>query len=320
MRAFTAFSPAGARTAKQQLGSFRPVQGSSSRRTVVVQARQAEAGVGIFGTKAGMMTYFTEAGLAVPATVISLESGNYVTAVKTPETDGYAAVQGETDAAARLASAGPHAALGRRAAAAAAASTQALGASRCRALPTAAAHGIDHHAPTRMHAQVGYKVVAERKVRKPELGHLAKAGCKPLKHLREFKLKDASKVAEYTPGQELDVNAIIKVSDHIDIAGTTIGKGFQGTIKRWGHRRGLMTHGSKSHREHGSTGPGSTPGRTFPGLKSAGHMGNVRRKVRALEVLLVDTERGALVVKGSVPGKRGNILEIAPAKIVGKNC
>lgn len=76
-----------------------------------------------------------------------------------------------------------------------------------------------------------------------------------------------------------------------------------GTIKRWGHRRGLMTHGSKSHREHGSTGPGSTPGRTFPGLKSAGHMGNVRRKARSMQVLKVDTERGALVVKGSVPGK-----------------
>ena len=64
-----------------------------------------------------------------------------------------------------------------------------------------------------------------------------------------------------------------------------------------------MTHGSKSHREHGSTGPGSTPGRTFPGLKSAGHLGNVRRKVRSLQVLKVDTEKGARVVKGSVPGK-----------------
>jgi large subunit ribosomal protein L3 len=81
-----------------------------------------------------------------------------------------------------------------------------------------------------------------------------------------------------------------------------------------------MTHGSKSHREHGSTGPGTTPGRTFPGLKSAGHMGNVRRKVRSVKVLKVDAERGAVIVKGSVPGKRGNLLEIAPAKIVGTNC
>lgn len=93
-----------------------------------------------------------------------------------------------------------------------------------------------------------------------------------------------------------------------------------GTIKRYGMKRGAMTHGSKSHREHGSTGPGTTPGRTFPGLKMAGHMGAVRRKSRSLEVLRVDLERGAIVVKGSVPGKAGNVLEIAPAKVVGVNC
>jgi len=80
-------------------------------------------------------------------------------------------------------------------------------------------------------------------------------------------------------------------------------------------KRGAMTHGSKSHREHGSTGPGTTPGRNFPGLKMAGQMGNVRRKVRSLQVLKVDMERRAIVVRGSVPGKAGNILEIAPAKV-----
>lgn len=88
-----------------------------------------------------------------------------------------------------------------------------------------------------------------------------------------------------------------------------------GSIKRWGMKRGAMTHGSKSHREHGSTGPGTTPGRNFPGLKMSGHMGNVRRKVRSLQVLKVDMERRAIVVRGSVPGKAGNILEIAPAKV-----
>lgn len=79
-----------------------------------------------------------------------------------------------------------------------------------------------------------------------------------------------------------------------------------------------MTHGSKSKREHGSTGPGSSPGRVFPGLKAAGQMGNVRRKLKA-EVLLVDAENSAIVVKGSVPGKPGNVVEIAPAKVVGVN-
>eukprot|EP00878_Enallax_costatus_P027207 GHUV01029269.1.p1 GENE.GHUV01029269.1~~GHUV01029269.1.p1 ORF type:complete len:208 (+),score=72.63 GHUV01029269.1:420-1043(+) len=207
-----------------------------------------------------MMTYFTEQGTAVPATVIALEEGNYVTMVKTTATDGYDAVQ------------------------------------------------------------VGYKVVAERKVRKPELGHLKKSNCPPMKHLREFKLVDSSKVSEYQAGQQLDISSILKEGDKIDIAGTTVGKGFQGTIKRYGMKRGAMTHGSKSHREHGSTGPGTTPGRTFPGLKMAGHMGAQRRKCRSLQVLKVDAERGAIVVKGSVPGKAGNILEIAPAKIVGVNC
>jgi large subunit ribosomal protein L3 len=216
--------------------------------------------VGIYGTKAGMMTYFTEDGLAVPATVIALEEGNVVTMVKTAETDGYDAVQ------------------------------------------------------------IGYKVVAERKVRKPELGHLQKSGCPPMKHLREFKLKDAAAVAAFQPGQKLEIAEMFKAGDNIDIAGTTVGKGFQGTIKRYGMKRGAMTHGSKSHREHGSTGPGTTPGRTFPGLKMSGHMGAVRRKCRSLQVLKVDLERGAIVVKGSVPGKAGNILEIAPAKIVGTNC
>ena len=91
-----------------------------------------------------------------------------------------------------------------------------------------------------------------------------------------------------------------------------------GGIKRWGFARGNMTHGSKSKREHGSTGPGSTPGRVFPGLKAAGQMGNVRRKLRA-EVLAVDAANGAVVVKGTVPGKPGNVVELAPAKIVGVN-
>lgn len=247
----------GGQTARLSASGVKPARAACK---MVVQARQYEGGVGIFGTKAGMMTYFTPEGLAVPATVIALEEGNIVTMVRTQETDGYDAVQ------------------------------------------------------------VGYKVVKERKIRKPELGHLKKAGCPPLKHIREFKLRDPAVVAQYTPGQQLDVADLIKEGEKVDVAGTTIGKGFQGSIKRWGMKRGAMTHGSKSHREHGSTGPGTTPGRTFPGLKMAGHMGNVRRKSKALQVLKVDTERKAIVVKGSVPGKAGNILEIAPAKIVGVNC
>lgn len=222
-----------------------------------VVMRTKEAGVGIFGTKAGMTQIFTKEGLALPATVIALEEGNIVTQVKTPATDGYTAVQ------------------------------------------------------------VGYEVVKEKKLTKPELGHLAKAGLPPLRHLREFKIADAS---SYEVGQQLNVEDMFDVGDLVDVAGTSIGKGFQGTIKRWGHHRGLMTHGSKSKRQHGSIGQCATPARVFPGLKMAGQMGNKRIKVKKLQVLRIDAERRALVVKGAVPGKPGALLEIAPAKHPRGNC
>uniref|UniRef100_A0A7S3VGR8 Large ribosomal subunit protein uL3c n=1 Tax=Dunaliella tertiolecta TaxID=3047 RepID=A0A7S3VGR8_DUNTE len=231
----------------------------ASRKPLNVVARSQASAVGIFGTKAGMMSYFREDGTCVPATVIALEGGNMVTMIKTEETDGYNAVQ------------------------------------------------------------VGYKTVPERKVKKPELGHLKKAGCPPMRHLREFKLPRKDFVEVYEPGQQLEIEDIFKVGDEVDVAGKTIGKGFQGTIKRWHHHRGLMTHGSKSHREHGSTGASTTPSRVFPGLKMAGKMGNARRVVKQQEILKIDLARKAIVIKGCVPGKPGSVVEVTPAKIVGKN-
>lgn len=236
-----------------------PTASSAARnvapRNIQIQCRTLEAGVGLYGTKAGMTTYYRD-GLAYPATVIAIEEGNIVTQVKTEEKDGYTAVQ------------------------------------------------------------VGYEVVAERKITKPEVGHLKKAGTPPLRHLREFRVKS---VEGYEPGQQLQFQEMFQVGDLVDIAGTSIGKGFQGGIKRWGFARGNMTHGSKSKREHGSYGPGTTPGRVFPGVKAAGQMGNVRSKMRKVEILAVDAENKAIAVKGSVPGKAGNIVEIAPAKKVGVN-
>ena len=127
-------------------------------------------------------------------------------------------------------------------------------------------------------------------------------------------------VKSYASGQQLKVEELFKVGDLVDVAGITIGKGFQGTIKRWGHKRGPMSHGSKSHRKHGSISCGSaTPSRVFPGMKMAGNMGNKRRKIRKLEIMEIEPEEKYLVVKGSVPGKPGNVLEITPAKIVGVN-
>ncbi|GFR51946.1 hypothetical protein Agub_g14468 [Astrephomene gubernaculifera] len=252
-RAFAASSSFKSAAAPVRVSRF------SRARTVLVEARQYRKALGVLGTKAGMMSYFTEDGLCVPATVIALEEGNVVTQVKTQDTDGYNAVQ------------------------------------------------------------VGYKAVAEKKVTKPELGHLKKSGVKPMRHLVEFKLKDRAAVEAYQPGQELDVAALLKEGETVDVAGVTVGKGFQGTIKRWHHKRGAMTHGSKSHREHGSIGAATTPSRVLPGLKMAGQMGNVRATVKNQTLLKVDTERRALVVKGSVPGKMGNVVEVTPAKLVGVN-
>eukprot|EP00891_Asterochloris_glomerata_P007165 jgi/Astpho2/7165/Aster-01486 len=165
--------------------------------------------------------------------------------------------------------------------------------------------------------QVGYLETRETRSKKPLVGHCKKAGVPPMKRLREFRLED---IEGFEPGQELKVEELFKEGDLVDIAGQSIGKGFQGDVKRWNHHRGPMTHGSKSHRQHGSVGASATPGRVLPGLKMAGHLGAERVKIRKLRILRVDPERRAIVVKGSVPGKPGNVLEICPAKIVGKNC
>ena len=109
---------------------------------------------------------------------------------------------------------------------------------------------------------------------------------------------------------DIDMNG--GVGDKVDVAGKSVGKGFAGGIKRHGFSRGLMSHGSKSHREHGTTGPGSTPSRVYPGTKHPGQMGNKRSKVKKLEVIQV--EKDLIVVKGSVPGKPGNMMTVTKAK------
>jgi large subunit ribosomal protein L3 len=166
--------------------------------------------------------------------------------------------------------------------------------------------------------QVGYGECKEKALSKPELGHLAKAGAPPLRSLVEFRVASAD---GYEPGTALSLADTFKVGDVVDVAGTSIGKGFQGSIKRWNFKRGLMSHGSKSKRQHGSIGSSATPSRVLPGLKMAGRMGGERVKIRGLEILSVDEELNAIVVKGSLPGKPGScVLEITQAKKVGKNC
>lgn len=164
--------------------------------------------------------------------------------------------------------------------------------------------------------QIGYRRIRDRKVNKPEMGHLEKAGAIPMRHLQEFRL---TSVEGYEPGQRLKLEEIFSEGDLVDISGNSIGKGFQGGIKRHNFKRGAMTHGSKSHRQLGSIGAGTTPGRVYPGKKMPGRMGGTKTKIRKLEIVKVDSELRTLIVKGAVPGKPGNLLRIAPAKIVGKN-
>ena len=162
--------------------------------------------------------------------------------------------------------------------------------------------------------QVGYKTVKEKALNKPLLGHLAKAGVSPLQHLIEYRLEDAS---AYTLGQEITA-AIFQEGDLVDVAGTTIGRGFSGYQKRHNFKRGNMTHGSKNHRLPGSTGAGTTPGRVFPGKRMAGQYGATQVTIRKLSVVKIDSERNLILIKGAVPGKPGTLLNITPAKKFGK--
>ena len=157
--------------------------------------------------------------------------------------------------------------------------------------------------------QLGYGEVKENKVNKPEKGHFTKGNVKPTKHLREFRVDNASEVKV---GDEIKVD-IFAEGDTVDIQGKTKGKGFQGVIKRHGQSRGPMGHGSMYHRRPGSMGSTSTPGRVFKGKKLPGHMGNTTVTIQNLKVVKVDTEKNAILVKGSVPGNKGVILKIKDA-------
>ncbi|XP_059458834.1 large ribosomal subunit protein uL3c [Corylus avellana] len=164
--------------------------------------------------------------------------------------------------------------------------------------------------------QVGYRRVRDRKLTKPELGHLQKVDAIPMRHLQEFRLVS---VDGFEPNQRLVFDEIFKEGDLVDVAGTTIGKGFQGGIKRHNFKRGPMTHGSKSHRALGSIGAGTTPGRVYKGKKMPGRMGGTKTKIRKLKIVKVDNDLNVVMIKGALPGKPGNLLRITPAKIVGKN-
>lgn len=209
--------------------------------------------VGILGTKLGMTQIFDEAGRSVPITVV--QAGPCpITQIKTPQTDGYTAIQ------------------------------------------------------------VAYGEVREKNLSRPERGHLNKSQTPPMRHLREFRLEDAS---AYQLGQAITVD-IFTPGQLVDVHGTSIGRGFAGYQKRHNFKRGPMAHGSKNHRLPGSTGAGTTPGRVFPGKRMAGRMGNTAVTIRKLQVVRVDAERNLILIKGALPGKPGALVSITPAKVVGR--
>ena len=207
--------------------------------------------LGLVGRKVGMTRVFADDGSSIPVTVLDV-SNNRVTQIKTPENDGYTAVQ---------------VAFGKRRAS---------------------------------------------RVSKPAAGHLAKAGVEAGQVLKEFRVT-AEQIANLKAGDVISVT-IFQPGQKVDVSGTTIGKGFNGAIKRHHFSSNRASHGnSLSHNSAGSIGMAQDPGRVFPGKRMAGHLGDDIRTTQNLEVVRVDEVRQLLLVKGAVPGSRGGDIVVHPA-------
>lgn len=197
----------------------------------------------ILGKKVGMTQIFTEEGVVIPVTVV--EAGPCVVVQKkTPETDGYSAVQ------------------------------------------------------------VGFGEIREKLVNKPKMGHYKKSGVPAKRYLREFKTDEALEV-----GAEIKAD-VFETGDIVDVTGTSKGRGFKGVIQRWGQHRGPMTHGSRYHRRPGSMGACSYPGKVFKSKRLPGHTGSETKTVQNLRIEMVDAERNMLLIKGAVPGTKGQLITI----------
>ncbi|MDR0233987.1 MAG: 50S ribosomal protein L3 [Zoogloeaceae bacterium] len=207
--------------------------------------------LGLVGRKVGMTRIFAEDGASIPVTVLDV-SDNRVTQVKTPETDGYAAVQ---------------VVFGKRRAS---------------------------------------------RVSKPMAGHMAKAGVEAGSVMKEFRVEPDA-LSGFKPGDAVAVT-IFSEGQKVDVTGTSIGKGFQGGIKRHNFRSNRASHGnSVSHNAPGSIGMAQDPGRVFPGKRMAGHQGDAVSTQQGLIVVRVDAERQLLLVRGAVPGAKGGSVVVRPA-------
>jgi large subunit ribosomal protein L3 len=154
--------------------------------------------------------------------------------------------------------------------------------------------------------QLGYQPKREMKLNKPLLGHYRAAGKGGFRHLREIRVDD---VDSFELGQEITLE-MFNVGDSVTVRGMSKGRGFAGVVKRWGFSGGDTTHGCRSHKVPGSIGASATPSRVMRGKELPGRMGNQRFAIKNLEVVDVVKDKGLLLVKGSVPGARGGLLEV----------
>ena len=173
--------------------------------------------------------------------------------------------------------------------------------------------------------QLAFEPMEAKATTKPRVGQFKKAGTAPFRHIREFRLPDGpapakakaaegeAAEAEWKLGQQLTVE-VFKQYEMVDVTGTSIGKGFQGGVKRWGWKGGPQTHGSMSHRAPGSIGSTTTPGRVWKGHHLPGHMGHRKTTVQNTRILLLDAENNLLLVEGPVPGADNDLVMIRKAQ------
>lgn len=158
--------------------------------------------------------------------------------------------------------------------------------------------------------QVGIVAAKEKHLTKAQIGHFKKNNLQNYRHLQEFRVDNPQ---DYKVGDKIELSILNNI-EKVDVTGKSIGKGFQGTVKRWHFGRGPMAHGSKNHREPGSIGAGTTPSHVIKGKRMAGHMGNERVTITKLKLVKVDTDKNLILIKGSVPGCEGRLVTIVPSR------
>lgn len=156
---------------------------------------------------------------------------------------------------------------------------------------------------------IGFEDIKTTKLSKSQLGFFKKNNCRPLKVIKEFKSNGSE---DYQVGQEIKADHF-KAGDFVDVTGVSIGKGFQGGMKRWGWSGGPEGHGSMHHRRIGSVGPSADPSRVYRGKTMPGHMGHQQKTIQNLRVMQVDVENNLILIKGAVPGHKRNYLLINKA-------